>query len=461
MPIKASFRPALFLAGISLTLPFSAVAQTASPDVAALRDAALKDNYALDISEGLTTEVGPRPAATEREAAARTWAVAKLKALGFSNVRIETYTMPAWVRGEEQASVIAPYPQKLVIAALGNSGSTGKNGLEAEVVYFPSYADLEAAPDGSLKGKIAFVSHAMTRTQDGSSYGAYGVVRFNGPAVAARKGAAAMLIKSVGTDDHRMPHTGVTEFPEGVTPIPAAALSVPDAQQLERMARRGQPIKLRLLLTPRFNGEQQSGNVIAEVPGSDPAAGIVMVTGHLDSWDLGTGAIDDAAGVAIMTAAAKRVMEAGKPRRTIRVMLAGAEEVGSFGGNAYYAAHKHELHVLTGESDTGADRVWRVDFAGLEGAGTPVADRIAAALAPLGIGRGKEPAGGGADNEGFVKAGIGTVDLQQDASRYFDLHHTADDTFDKIDPEQIRQNVAAWTTVLAIAANAPENFGQK
>ncbi|MFZ2982389.1 MAG: M20/M25/M40 family metallo-hydrolase [Sphingobium sp.] len=445
-----------------LALPFLLLAATAnaqSPavDVAALRDAALKDDIAMDIVEGLTTEVGPRPAATEREAKARDWAVVKLKALGFSNVRIEPYTMPAWVRGEETATLVSTFPQSLTITALGNSGTTGKKGLTAEVVYFPTLADLQAAPDGRLKGKIAFVSHAMKATQDGSSYGAFGAARFAGPGIAAQKGAAAILIKSIGTDNHRVPHTGVTRFPEGVTPIPAAALSVPDADQLERVFKRGKPVTLSLLLTPRFNGTQQSGNVIAEVPGSDPDAGIIMVTGHLDSWDLGTGAIDDASGVAIVTAAAKRIMDAGTPRRTIRILLAGAEEVGSYGGNAYYEAHKSEPHVLTSESDFGADRIWRVDFA-FPTAAKPVATRIASALAPLGISAGAQRAGGGADNAKFADAGIATIDLQQDGTRYFDLHHTADDTLDKIDPQQLRQNVAAWTTVLAIAANAQESL---
>jgi hypothetical protein len=446
---------------LSFILGVSASASAAPPtDPAVLRDAALKDDVAMDIVEGLTTEIGPRPAATEREAAARTWAVEKLKALGFSNVRIEPYSMPAWVRGEETASVVSPFPQKLAITALGNSGSTGKKGMDAEIAYFPTLADLQAVPDGSLTGKIAFVSHQMTPTQDGSSYGVYGMARFAGPAIAAKKGAAAIVIKSIGTDHHRVPHAGVTRFPDGVTPIPSAALSVPDAEQLERMIARGKPVVLHLLLTPRFVGEQQSGNVIAEVPGSDPSAGVIMVTGHLDSWDLGTGAIDDASGVAIVTAAAKHIMASGTPRRTIRVLLAGAEEVGSFGGNAYYEAHKGEFHALTSESDFGADRIWRADFTFPEAA-KPVADRIAAALVPLGIGKSDHPASGGADNAGFVKAGVATVDLQQDGTRYFDLHHTADDTLDKIDPAQLRQNVAAWTAMLAIAANAPESFATK
>ncbi|PXA97171.1 peptidase M28 family protein [Nostoc sp. 3335mG] len=448
-------RTFLLAAVAALALPLPALAQT-SP--AELRDAALKDDIAWDITEGLTTEIGPRLAGTPDEARARTWAVEKLKALGFQNVRIEPFRMAVWVRGEEKAEILSPFPQRLVLTALGNSGSTGTRPLEAEIVYFPTFADLQAAPDGSLKGKIAFVSHAMHRTQDGSSYGPYGQVRRAGPAVAARKGAAAILIRSIGTDYHRNPHAGGTSWPEGVKPIPAAALSLPDSEQLERVLKRGKPVTIRLTLTPKFVGERDSGNVIAEVPGSDPNAGIVLIGGHLDSWDLGTGAIDDASGVAITTAAAKRIMDAGQPRRTIRVVWFGAEEVGVFGGRAYAEAHKGERHVAAAESDFGADRIWKFDV-NLPASAAAVGDRLATALSPLGITRGRDIAGDGADVGPMMQRGVAAIDLAQDGSRYFDLHHTPDDTLDKIDPEQLRQNVAAWTAMLAIVANAPEEIG--
>ncbi len=451
-----TLRYSLLAAAAALALPLPALAQTA-PDVAAMRDAALDDSVAWDIVEGLTTEVGPRLAGTEAEARARDWAVARLRALGFSNVRSEPFDMPVWVRGEERAEVTAPFPQPLYLTALGNSGATGPEGLEAEVVYFPTFADLAAAPDGSLAGKIAFVSHAMRATQDGSHYGQFGQARRAGPAIAARKGAAAILIRSIGTDYHRNPHTGGTSFPEGVAPIPAAALALPDAEQLERILARGRPVRVRLVLTPQQIGPRQSGNVIAEVPGSDPDAGIIVAACHLDSWDLGTGAFDDGAGCGIVTAAAKRVMEAGTPRRTIRLLWAGAEEVGVFGGRAYFDAHKGEHHVLAGESDFGADRVWQVS-SGLPASAEPLEQRMAAALAPLGIAWSATPAGGGADIGPLVRAGVPAIDLAQDGTRYFDYHHTPDDTLDKIDREQLQQNVAAWTTVLALAANAPEEL---
>ncbi|MBN2972089.1 M20/M25/M40 family metallo-hydrolase [Roseomonas aeriglobus] len=448
----------LLLAAVAaFALPLPAAAQ--QMDAAQMRDAALTDDIAWDITEGLTTEVGPRLAGTEAEARARDWAVKKLTALGFKNVRIEPFKMPVWVRGEETAEIVAPFPQKLYLTALGNSGATPVTGMTAQVVYFPTLADLNAAPDGSLKGKIAFVSHAMMPTQDGSSYGYFGGVRRSGPALAAKKGAAAMLIRSIGTDYHRNPHAGGTNFPEGTKAIPAAALSIPDAEQLERVLKRGAPVRIKLTLTPRQTGIKESGNVIAEVPGSDPSAGIVLVGGHLDSWDLGTGAIDDATGVAITAAAAKRIMDAGTPRRTIRVVWFGAEEVGVFGGRAYAEAHGSDNHVAAAESDFGADRIWRFET-NLPDSAKAVGDRLATALAPLGIARGPGKASDGADVGPIMAKGVAAIDLNQSGLDYFNLHHTPDDTLDKVDPAKLRQNVAAWTAMLAIVANAPETIGR-
>ncbi|MGE5721266.1 MAG: M20/M25/M40 family metallo-hydrolase, partial [Sphingomonadales bacterium] len=280
-----------------------------------------------------------------------------------------------------------------------------------------------------------------------------GQVRFQGPAIAASKGAAAVVIRSVGTDHHRMPHTGQTNFAERSAAIPAAALSVPDAENLARMLERGKPVVMHLVVTPRSVGEQLSGNVVAEVPGTDPDAGIVLVGGHLDSWDLGTGAIDDAAGVAITAAAARHLLDLPeRPRRTIRVVWWGSEEVGGFGSKDYFARHKQENVVLVGESDFGADRVWRLRT-GFAAADKGLGDRLAAALAPLGIVSAAGTPEGGADVEQWMGAGVAAFDLNQDGTRYFDLHHTADDTLDKIDKEQLRQNVAAWATTLWIAAN--------
>jgi hypothetical protein len=424
------------------------------PTVAALRDAALHDQYAWNITEGLTTEVGQRLAGTEAEARGREWAVAKLKALGFSNVRVEPFDMPTWTRGPESVEILAPFPQKLAVAALGNSASTPPAGITGEVVGFDTLAALEAAPDAAVRGKIVFVSHAMPRTMDGSGYGFFGGPRRQGPSIASSKGAIAIVIRSIGTDYHRNPHTGVMSFAEGVKPIPAGALPLPDAEQLQRILKRNKPVTMRLTLVSQ-TGRGQSGNVIAEVPGRDPSLPSVLVGGHLDSWDQGTGAIDDAAGVAIATAAARRIMDAGRPLRTIRVVWFGAEEPGLFGGLDYMRKHAKEPHWALAESDFGAGRIWRVTTK-LGPQREAEAKTVQAALAPLGIVPGSRDEADGSDIGPMIGAGAPAIGLSQDGTYYFDVHHTPDDTLDKVDPEALRQNVAAWTAMLAVLAGPIE-----
>jgi hypothetical protein len=448
--IRIATLPLLAIAAVASAQP-AGLASSASPPAAAR--AAGSDSLAWDIVEGLTTEVGQRLAGTEAEARARDWAVAKLTGLGFANVRIEPFDMPVWVRGGESAEIVSPFPQKLVLAALGNSAATPAGGITAEVVRFADLAQLEAASPVQVRGKIVYVTHGMTATQDGSSYGAFGVVRRKGPSIASAKGAAAIVIRSIGTDEHRNPHTGVQTWDAGARPIPAAALSLPDAEQLDRIFARGRPVKMKLVLTPRNLGKQQSGNVIAEVPGRRPDLGVVLVGCHLDSWDFGTGAIDDAAGCAIVAAAAKQVMGMGQPLRTIRVVWFGAEEVGLFGGLAYRDAHKAEKHALLAESDFGADRIWRIDSY-VAPAAISLIDDIAADLRPLGVARGNNDARGGSDIGPLAMTGVPVISLRQDGTRYFDLHHTPDDTLDKIDPAQLQQNVAVWSAMIARVANS-------
>jgi hypothetical protein len=422
--------------------------------IQSLRDAALHDDYAWDISEGLTTEVGPRLAGTPAEARARDWAVAKLRALGFSNVRVEPFTVPGWTRGAESAEILAPFPQKLVVAALGNSASTGAQGITGQVVGFDTLSELEAAPDSAVRGKIVFVSHAMPRTMDGSGYGYFGGPRRQGPSIASAKGAIAIVIRSIGTDYHRNPHAGVQSFAPGVRPIPAGALTLPDAEQLQRILKRGRPVTMHLTLVSH-SATMPSANVIAEVPGRDPSLPPVLVGGHLDSWDQGTGAIDDAAGLAITTAAAKRIMDAGRPLRTIRVVWFGSEEIGIFGGLDYLKRHQAEPHYAVAESDFGAGRIWKVNSK-LGKAREGEARLLQAVLAPLGIVPGALDAADGSDIEPLIDAGTPAVGLSQDGTYYFDVHHTPDDTLDKIDPQALRQNVAAWTAMLAVLAGPIE-----
>jgi hypothetical protein len=444
------------LAALSLALPTLAAATPPLPTLEQAADDALdNDRNAYVFVEGLTTEVGPRQAGTEAEARARAWAVQWLEAKGFSNVADEPFMMDTWVPGDiARARVTAPFAQDLEVLPLGNSAATPVGGIEAEVVFFRTVDDLRAAPEGSLKGKIAYISHAMSRTQDGSQYGFAGPARWVGAGIAASKGAVATVIKSVGTDNHRNPHTGGTSFPEGVTPIPAGALSLPDAANLERMFARaqGRPITLKLEMNPRQIGQTQSGNVVGEIVGSNPSLPPVLLACHLDSWWNAPGAFDDGAGCAIIAAAALRVTRAGLPLRTIRVLMAGAEEVGLFGSVAYSKAHINEPIGVGLESDFGADRIWRFD-SNFRETNPALHKKIAAAVARFGVSSGTDVAGGGADLNIVRDQKGALIDLQQDGTRYFDLHHTPDDTLDKIDIVQLRQNVAVWTQVVGILAN--------
>jgi hypothetical protein len=411
--------------------------------------------HAWHFVEGITTEVGPRQAGTEAEARARLWAVQWLKFHGFANVADEPFTMDTWVPGDiARARVTAPFAQELAVLPLGDSAATPVGGIEAEVVFFRTVDELRAAPEGSLTGKIAYISHAMTRTQDGSQYGFAGPARWVGAGIAASKGAVATVIKSVGTDNHRNPHTGGTSFPDGVAPIPAGALSLPDAANLERMFARaaGRPIMMKLEMNPRQIGRTQSGNVVGEIVGRNPSLPPVLLACHLDSWWNAPGAFDDGAGCAIIAAAALHVQRSGQPLRTIRVLFAGAEEVGLFGSVAYSKAHIDEPIAVGLESDFGADRIWRFD-SNFRESNPALHKKIAAAVARFGVSSGTDVAGGGADLNIVRDQKGALIDLQQDGTRYFDLHHTPDDTLDKIDIVQLRQNVAVWTQVVGILAN--------
>ena len=442
------------LAALLAAAPLAATTVPPPATVAEAADRALEgDTLAWDFVEGITTEVGPRQAGTEAEKRGRDWAVAWLEAKGFANVAVEPFMMDTWVPGDmHRAEILSPFPQPLVIQPLGGSASTGPDGITAEVVEFASFADLQAAPTGSLTGKIAYIGHAMTPTQDGSQYGFAGPARWVGASVAQSKGAVATVIKSVGTDYHRNPHTGGTRVVEDM--IPAGALPLPDAANLERMFDRagGRPIRMRLVLTPEKLGMQESGNVVAEITGRDPALPPVLVACHIDSWWNAPGAFDDGAGCGIVAAAALHVSRAGQPLRTIRVLMAGAEEVGLHGSVAYSKAHIDEPIAVGLESDFGADRIWRFE-SNFREANEALHARLAAAVARFGVADSTIVATGGADINIVRDQGTAIIDLQQDGSRYFDLHHTPDDTLDKIDPVQLRQNVAVWTQVVGILAN--------
>jgi hypothetical protein len=420
-----------------------------------LREQALKDDTGWKVVESLTTEVGPRLAGSEADARAVAWAVAKFKELGYDKVWTEPVTFPKWVRRSEHGEVLGRSAQNLVLTALG--GSVGGT-VEGEVVRFPDLAALQAAPDGSLKGKIAFVDYQMQRKQDGSDYRNGGGIRWGGPSVAIQKGASGFLMRSAGTDTTRSAHTGNTRYAEGLKPIPAAALSTIDAAQLARLVAIG-PTRVRLALDCGFDGEYTSQNVIGEITGNARPDEIVLLGGHLDSWDLGTGAIDDGAGVAI-TMATGALLKPMKPRRSIRVVAFSNEEQGLFGGRAYAEKHAGEVarHVIVSESDFGADRIYQFDSSAAKLQPQAMA-QMSSALAPLGIKW--MPGAGGPESEMEVMAGLGMAwaSLGHDGTKYFDLHHTNEDTLDKIDPQQLAQNVAAYVVFSWLASQADGDFG--
>lgn len=429
-------------------------------NTATLIEKAADDEVGIGFVRDLTTEVGPRLAGSEQERIARDWSVAKLTELGFSNVRIETFEIPYWARRREGAKITSPTRQKLYITAIGGSTSTPEGGLEAEIVRFSSLNEMFAAPDTAVAGKMVFIDEPMTRTQDGSGYGQAVAKRRAciGPAI--EKGALACLIRSVGTQTRRFPHTGMGARGEETGPGPVAALSPPDADQLTRLLEKG-PVSVKLDLEVETKAKVESGNVIAEIPGvGDLADEIVLLGCHLDSWDLGTGAIDDGAGCGIVVGAAKLVDGLdSEPRRTIRVVLYGAEEVGLLGGTAYAIAHEAELgkHVFASESDFGADRIWQFSTNFGDGA-LGYARAMQDVLAPLGILRGNNSAGGGPDIGVLRRGGVPVVTPRQNGLDYFDLHHTPDDTFDKIDPDDFNQNVAAYAAFTYLAAYTGWDF---
>ena len=432
-------------------------------DAQTLAAAAEHGNDAYAIVESLTTEIGPRLAGSPAFDRAVLWAQAKFKALGYDKVYLEPVSFSVWERRHESAQVLSPFPQKLVITALGGSKGTGGKPLDAEVVEFATLDALKAAPPASLTGKIAYISNRMQRFKDGRGYGPAVAAR-SGAADAASKGALALVIRSIGTDSDRLPHTGMVHdaAPAG-TSIPTAALSNPDADLLSNMIRRGKPVSLRLDIDAGMTGKTKTAyNVIGEIRGRSLPNEVVVIGGHLDSWDLGTGAIDDGAGVAITMAAGAMIGRLHQaPRRTVRVIAFCNEEQGLYGGTAYAETHKAELDAqqLGAESDFGAGRIYSFR-SGAAAQAQPVLDQIGQLLAPLGIVYEKSKGEPGPDIGPFAAVGMPWAELAQDGTDYFDYHHTANDTLDKIEAKALDQQVAAYAVMAYVAADAPVDFGR-
>jgi carboxypeptidase Q len=426
-----------------------------------LRDAAMKDPYALNELRHLTDNIGPRLSGSEQAQAAVDYVANEMRVLG-ATVTLEKAMVPHWVRGAETAELVA-WPgqapgttQKIVLTALGPSIATPVGGLTADVVVVDNWQQLRALPQGAVKGRILLFNHPYDKelaAQGGGLY-AYGggvVYRGMGPIAAATAGAVAVLVRSVGGADYRLPHTGHTDYAPDVTKIPAAAVTAEDAELLENLTRQG-PVMMHLTLTPQTLPDVQGYNVIADWKGSEHPEQVVVVSGHLDSWDLGTGALDDGAGVAVSMQTIHLLHDLEiHPRRTVRMIAWMSEEEGSEGAAAYMIDHKDEVadHVGAIESDLGADHPTGIFYGGKPALGqwlrplTEVLDAIGAEtlIAAPGVGE---------DIDGLTRKGVPSFAPIQDNRSYFNYHHSAADTFDKVDPRHLNENAA----VLAVLAYA-------
>lgn len=429
---------------------------------AALRDQARSGTMAHEHVSSLVTEVGPRFAGSAGDAAAVRWALNRLGTNGFSKVRTQDVLVPRWIRGTAEVSIVAPYPQPLVAVAIGGSIGTSEDGIEANVIAVESLDALKALPASTVSGKIVFIDERMQRTRDASGYGAAVAKRSQGPSIAGDLGAAALVIRSAGTSPDRIAHTGGLNYRPDAPRIPAFALSNPDADLLARQVKSNKPVRLRLRSTARELPPVWSANVIGEIPGGAKADEIVLLGAHLDSWDLAQGAVDDGAGVAIVMEAARLIGKLDrKPARTIRVVLFANEEFGLSGAREYarLAGDDLDRHVLAFEADLGAGPVWRLQSRVSEAA-LPAIATMREVLAPLEIESGSNSASGGADVGPLRMAGVPVLDLSLDATTYFDIHHTVNDTLAKIDPKTLDQSVAAYAAAAWLAATKQGDFGR-
>ena len=430
-------------------------------DLKRLQQAALNSDYAYKQVAHLANNIGPRLSGSAQAAKSVQYVASELKALG-CEVQLERVMVPHWLRGEETAELVQ-FPgqaenttQKIVLCALGASVATPTDGITAELITVKNFDELKSLPRDKVAGKIVLFNYPFDKQmaaegRGGEAYGEAVVYRGDGPSAAARQGAVACLIRSVGGADYRLPHTGQTTYADDAPKIPAGALAAEDADLIVDLVRQGS-VKMKLTLTPQQLPDVESYNVIGDIKGSEHPEQVIIVSGHLDSWDLGTGAIDDAAGVAVSMEAANLIQKLHlKPKRTIRVIAWMNEENGLAGSKQYGKDHEKEWsnHFAAMETDGGAGHPLGINIKGK----FEIKKLLAPVLAVL-QGSG---AGGtnfaehiGADIEPMEKAGVPAFSPIQDSRFYFNYHHTAADTLDKIVPKELTEN-SAVVSVLAYA----------
>jgi len=432
--------------------------------LSAIKTAALTDDYAYRQLTHLTENIGARPTGSAQARAAAEYVAGELRKIGLE-VRLEPVTVPHWVRGAETAALVE-YPgmvpgttQKIVLTALGGSSATPADGLTADIVTVNTFDELTALGRDKVSGKIVLFNEIFDKrkAEGGLAFSAYGeAVRYRGAGAkaAADLGAVAALVRSVGNADYRLPHTGFS-FPAG---IPAAAVTAEDAELIVHLAEQGK-VRMHLILTPQKLPDETSFNVIGDLKGSEHPEQIVVASGHLDSWDLGTGAIDDGAGVVIAMETAEILQRLHlRPARTLRVIAWMDEETGGSGSRTYTAEYGADFpHYVAGiESDSGAAHPLGFEVKAIPAA-VEALHPVQTALQSVGATVMKDsPFSPGADITGMSDAGVPTFGILQDGRTYFNYHHTAADTLDKVVPSELRENAAAMAVLAYALANMKE-----
>jgi Zn-dependent M28 family amino/carboxypeptidase len=471
MTVSRVRRCAVLLSAVLFTAPaWSAEPQPPAVDPAVLariRDAALSSDWAYQRLADLTDKIGPRLSGSPQAEAAVSQVAAALEAAGLK-VTLQPAKVPHWVRGEEAAELV-DYPgrpagltQKLVLTTLGGSVATPKKGLTAPVLVVHDFDEFKARA-GEAKGRIVVFDHAFDQNlaDNGHAMTAYGqavAYRVKAASVVARAGGVAALIRSVGGADYRLPHTGVMRYDEDAPKVPTAALSAEDAMLVDRLAAQG-PVSVHLTLTPQTLPDADSHNVLADLPGRDKPDEVVIVSGHLDSWDLAQGAIDDGAGIAAAMGAVQVLKSLGlQPRRTVRVVAWMNEENGSGGSKAYFESVKDKLatQIAAIESDSGAGRPLGV-AAGVTVDALEQLKAVTEVLQPIGAtALDRRDGEVGADIEPLQDAGVPGFAPLVDGRAYFNYHHTAADTLDKVNPDNLRRQVATMAVLAYYLAEMPE-----
>ncbi len=436
-----------------------------------LIDAALADTHSLDRLEYLCDRIGNRVSGSASLEAAIAWAAGEMKSVGLQNVHTQAVKVPHWVRGDESLAQLTPLKRKLPILGLGNSVGTSPDGITADVVAVTNFEELAALKPEQVRGKIVLFDAPYR------GYGQTVSYRVEGPSRAAALGAAAVLVRSVTPLNVRVPHTGTLVYDEKVPKIPAAAVTVEDAESIHRLIARGSTVRVQLRMAAHFEAEADSANVIGEITGRERPDEVVVLGGHIDSWDVGQGAQDDGSGIMASLEAVALIQKLGlQPRRTIRLVFWVNEENGGAGGRAYRAMIGPDVakHVAAIEMDGGAEKP--LGFGASLGRGTLPGSKTAAGepmsgkalerlqaignlLTPIGANQITRN-GGGSDIEPLMEAGVPGLGEMSSGAHYFDWHHTEADTFDKINPQDFRESVASMAVMTYVLADMPERLSE-